>query len=450
MWDMAKKQTKAAGIEWRNIKVKLGALQPWGHNPRSSTKKQAARILESFNTFGQVQTIAVGPAFEVYDGHQRLSALLTMHGAGYEIDARQSARALTDDERRRLVVALHAGAQGAWDWDSLSGWDESLLKSAGMDNDLLAQMNRDATALRAMLEADAGASDVDAEPQIDKADELREKWQTARGQVWQLGDHRLMCGDSTSADDVARLMGGDVAELLFTSPPYADMREYKGGDLTVEKLAQFIPTFKPHARYQVVNLGIKREKGEFIQYWDTYITAAKGCGYKLLSWNVWDQGQNGAVGKLTAMFPIEHEWMFVFGQASKDLMPTVPNKDAGNVDAHVYDRQSNGKTAKKGAITIRPKREIGTVARVPPQLARNVDASHPAMFPIGIAVSYIEAMTKAGDFVADPFSGSGTTIIACEQLGRKCRAMEISPAYVAVALQRWADATGKTPALIES
>lgn len=142
---------KADAIEWRNVRVKLGQLKPWGHNPRTSTKKQAARILESFKQFGQVQTVAVSPSFDVYDGHQRLSALLTLHGAGYEIDARQSSRALADDERRRLVIALHAGAQGAWDWDLLSGWDESLLTSAGMDAELLEQMNRDATALREML-----------------------------------------------------------------------------------------------------------------------------------------------------------------------------------------------------------------------------------------------------------------------------------------------------------
>ena len=172
------KKRAGAGIEWRNIKVKLGWLQPWGHNPRQSTKKQASRILESFNAFGQVQTVAVGPAFDVYDGHQRLSALLTLHGADYEIDARQSSRALTDDERRRLVIALHAGAQGAWDWDALGGWDETLLASAGMDAELLEQMNRDAIALREMLSASdaANASDADAEPQIDKADELRVKW----------------------------------------------------------------------------------------------------------------------------------------------------------------------------------------------------------------------------------------------------------------------------------
>ena len=216
------KKRAGAGIEWRNIKVKLGWLQPWGHNPRQSTKKQASRILESFNAFGQVQTVAVGPAFDVYDGHQRLSALLTLHGADYEIDARQSSRALTDDERRRLVIALHAGAQGAWDWDALGGWDETLLASAGMDAELLEQMNRDAIALREMLSASdaANASDADAEPQMDKADELRKKWGVQRGQAWQLGEHRLMCGDSTSAGDVARLMKGEKASLEFTDPPY--------------------------------------------------------------------------------------------------------------------------------------------------------------------------------------------------------------------------------------
>jgi DNA modification methylase len=76
-----------------------------------------------------------------------------------------------------------------------------------------------------------------------------------------------------------------------------------------------------------------------------------------------------------------------------------------------------------------------------------LDKAHPATFPLALPFAHIEAMTTGGDCVADPFSGSGTTLIACEQLGRKCRAMEIAPGYVAVALQRWADATGKTPTL---
>lgn len=443
---MAKKQKKPGAVNPRSRiisveRVRASDIEPHPGNWRDHPEAQAEAMAGVMREVGDVGVLLAwrsernGGKLTLIDGHLR-RGLAPDHE--YMV-------AITDlnDTEADYVLATH---------DPLAAMAAA---DAGALDALLSSVNSGEAAVQKMLSdlADGAGlyqarEDVDAEPQIDKAEELRAKWGTARGQVWRLGDHRMMCGDSTSVEDVARLMDGSVAELLFTSPPYADMREYKGDDLSIDKLAKFIPTFNPHARYQVVNLGIKRDKGEVIQYWDTYIVAAKDCGYKLLSWNVWDQGQNGAVGKLTAMFPIEHEWIFVFGRAAKDLTPTVPNKDAGNVDAHVYDRQASGKTKKKGVIKIRPMREIGTVSRVSPQLARNLDTTHPAMFPVEIVAGYVQAMTSAGHCVAEPFSGSGTTLIACEQLGRKCRAMEISPAYVAVALQRWADATGKTPELI--
>jgi DNA modification methylase len=418
MWDMAKKQTKAAGIEWRNIKVKLGALQPWGHNPRSSTKKQAARILESFNTFGQVQTIAVGPAFEVYDGHQRLSALLTMHGAGYEIDARQSSRALTDDERRRLVVLLHAGAQGAWDWDALAGFDEGLLKSAGMDDDFLAQMNRDAAALNAMLAAAGdGGADVDAEPQIDKADELQKKWQTERGQVWQLGDHRLMCGDSTSAEDVARLMGGEKADCVFTDPPYGvnyegglneKKREKLAGDESGELYTRFLPitlqVCKPSTPLYIWFAG---------SIGKPVYEAVERAGYRVRALIMWHK-LKAHYGNFMAQYMQKHEpCLYCVKDTPAWFGPT------NEVTVWEYDQPS-------------------------------ANEHHPTQKPVELAVRAIKNSSEKNAVVADWFSGSGTTIIACEQLVRKCRAMEISEAYTAVALQRFFDATGKTPALIES
>jgi hypothetical protein len=138
-------------LTWTNIRVKLGDLKPWANNPRKSSLKQAKRILESFDEFGQVETIAVSPGLDVYDGHQRLSALLRVHGKNYEVDARQASRALTDEERKRLVVLLHAGAVGAWDWDTLSSWDDTLLKKAGLDDDFLKQLNTDGAAIKALL-----------------------------------------------------------------------------------------------------------------------------------------------------------------------------------------------------------------------------------------------------------------------------------------------------------
>jgi hypothetical protein len=127
-------------------------------------------MLESWQRFGQVQTIAIGPGGEVYDGHQRLSALLTLHGPSYRVDARQSDRALTDEERRALVVMLHAGAVGAWDWDALSGWDAEALQGWGMDAELLADWQTDIFALRTMIETTPDFEPVDEseQPRLDQ------------------------------------------------------------------------------------------------------------------------------------------------------------------------------------------------------------------------------------------------------------------------------------------
>jgi hypothetical protein len=149
-------------ITWTNIKVRLGDLKPWADNPRMSTKAQARRLLQSFDKFGQVQTVAIDPDCNVLDGHQRLSALLTIHGAGYELDARQASRELSDAERRELVVSLHAGAVGSWDWNAISGWTSEELQSWGMDGDALRQWNLDALNLREMIESE-GAQDPNEE-----------------------------------------------------------------------------------------------------------------------------------------------------------------------------------------------------------------------------------------------------------------------------------------------
>ena len=142
-------------VTWSNVQVTLGELKPWADNPRLSSKRQAQRLLDSWRQFGQVQTVAIGPQNEVYDGHQRLSALLTVHGPSYQVDARRCSRELTDEERRALVVTLHAGAVGSWDWDSLSGWDAGLLQEWGFDSDTLRTWYHDAGALGNLLKNEA-------------------------------------------------------------------------------------------------------------------------------------------------------------------------------------------------------------------------------------------------------------------------------------------------------
>jgi len=107
-------------ITWTNERRKLKDLKPWSRNPRQIKTDQAKRLEESFEQFGQVETIAIGPDGEVYNGHQRLNVLLVRYGGDYEIECRVASRALTEKEREKLTIFLHKGAAGEWDFDTLA------------------------------------------------------------------------------------------------------------------------------------------------------------------------------------------------------------------------------------------------------------------------------------------------------------------------------------------
>lgn len=270
-----------------------------------------------------------------------------------------------------------------------------------------------------------------------------------KGELWKLGNHRVLCGSSLDSADFQRLTidNGAIAraELCFTSPPYADQREYEGGkELSVEALARFISTAAHGVVYFAVNLGYSRKDGEVNAYWQTYIDHAKASGLKLLSWNVWDKMQAGSVGNQTAMFPIEHEWIFVFGEKPKDLNKTEDCKWAG-IEKTTAVRNPDGSLSPTKYVDIAMHKAQGTVMRHFPEKARNHGCDHPAMFPVGFPEKYILAMTHENDFVYEPFAGSGSTLIACERTKRKCLAMELEPLYVDMILERWARLTGLDP-----
>lgn len=267
---------------------------------------------------------------------------------------------------------------------------------------------------------------------------------TKPGDLWLLNNHRLLCGDSTKAEDVKRLMDGKKSPLLVTSPPYSDAREYGGNDLNTKKLAEFILAWSEHAEILAVNLGVIRKDNEIVEYWDDYIEAAKLCGLKMLSWNVWDRAQPWSMAQNTAMFPLEHEFIFVFGERRVSLNLTVKNKTPGTRKG-ITNRQKDGSLKKAEQKQVRAYRPLGSIFRSPPHIGKNI--GHPAMYPVSLPAAYIEAATSEGDIVSDSFLGSGTTLIAAEQLGRKCYGMEISPAYCDVIVKRWETLTGKKASL---
>jgi DNA modification methylase len=213
-----------------------------------------------------------------------------------------------------------------------------------------------------------------------------------------------------------------------------DVRDYGGVDLTVSKLAQFILIWKKYCVLQVVNLGIIRRKNSIVRYWDDYIQAAEDAGLMLLSWNVWDRLHAWSLAQQTAIFPIEHEWVFIFGEKRIEIKRTIENIGAGELDSG-SNREINGVMMPVRHYRIHDKRKLGTVYRGGmPYIGR--DTGHPAVFPVDLPEAYIRACTKSGGKIADCFIGSGSTMIAAEQTGRICYGMEIEPKYCAITLDR--------------
>lgn len=412
-------------LTWTNVRVRLGDLAPWPRNPRQIKGREAERLAESFDQFGQVETIAIGPfdaqgKAPVYNGHQRLAVLLKAHGKGFEVDARQSSRPLTEKEREKLTVYLHRGAAGEWAWsDDWNGFDVDDLLNWGFE---AAELGID----------DSPRKDVDAEPQIDRAEELRQKWQVEPGQLWALGDHRLICGDCTDPATVARVMGGERAALCFTSPPYNAgktpteeklglERKYKdytddlSGNDYLSLLGGFTSCALGCCEYALVNLQmLSGNKRAFVDYLYSYRD-------HLADVAIWDK-QHAQPAMAENVLNSRFEFL-LFLNSKTPATRALPGSFRGTVD-NVYSGSPQRSNVVKSAV-------------------------HSATMPLDLPVWALENFTGQGATVYEPFSGSGTTLIACEQLGRKCRAVEISPGYVAVALQRWADATNGVPELLE-
>ena len=434
-------------------------------NPRTISDKKLAMLKKALEKFGDLSGIVFNrKSKQLVGGHQRRKLFGdktpvtitkkylkptktgTVAEGFVELNGeRFSYREVSWDRPIELAanIAANNGA-GEWDIPQLGEW----LKELGhfdlnFDLDLTMFDDKERAAfLPETIEAVEGEDNVPATPKVPKA---------RLGDLYELGEHRLLCGDSTKLEDVERLMGGEKAELCFTSPPYADQREYNGGkELSTEHLAKFISTAFGKVNYFAVNLGYSRKDGEVNSYWEDYIKEAKACGLKFISWNIWDKGQAGSIGNQSAMFAISHEWIFIFGANPKELNKTHENKWSGQVkDSSV--RMASGEVKYRGKNIVASHSNMPTVFTHFPYKARNEDlGDHPAVFPVGFPEAYILAMTNARHGVYEPFGGSGTTLIACEKTKRRCFGMELDPGYCDVIVERWETFTGKKAKLMNS
>ena len=285
---------------------------------------------------------------------------------------------------------------------------------------------------------------------------------TKAGDLWILGDHRVMCGDSTKAEDVARLMAGAKADLCFTSPPYGQQRDYteegkeKCQDWDKLMRGVFVNLPMAEAGQVLVNLGMIHRDGEWLPYWDGWIAWMREHGWRRFGWYVWDQG-SGLPGDWNGRLGPSHEFVFHFNKESIRPEKWV-DCDPRNV---LVGKRATEKRKAGGAVTsMRGKDgEVKAVSsternaeKIPDSVIRisrcaTIDMArehHPATFPIQLPAFAIQSWPGTA---YEPFCGSGTTLIAAEQLGRKCYGMEISPAYCDVIVKRWETLTGKKATL---
>lgn len=310
------------------------------------------------------------------------------------------------------IVANKAG--GAWDFDVLANeFEMPELIEWGFSEGELGVGNILPTG------DDPGA-------RINRAEELREKWSVELGQLWQLGEHRIICGDSTDRAVVERLMGGEKANALVTDPPYNVGIEYGSGindSKTIDENEKFIS--KWFSVWKDVKLKI----------------ITPGAGYYL-----------GTLKSWLTLFP--PTWMCLW--LRKNSMSHSPLRGFAAWEPVLYydvepEQSDWGGVLVYGKVTKPVGQDIFDIpVRVQKDVAdEDGNKLHPTPKPLELFDELLTRFTKQGDIIAEPFCGSGTTLIACERLGRKCRAIEISPAYVAVALERWSVISGKTPELTE-
>jgi len=382
----------AKKITWQLKTYKLADLTDYFKNPRHITETEFKQLKKSLDTFGLIDKpiVNLDAGNTIIGGHQRKHVLEA--SGETECECWVPDRELTEREVEELNIRLNKNT-GSWDFDTLANeFELDDLLDWGFD--------------KGELDLDLWAEDApeDVEPQIDKAEELRVKWGVETGQLWQLGEHRLICGDCTDKAVVDRVMGGERAEVLFTDPPYGvdvvGSAGNIGGDTKNAKAGIYhkvVGDDKPFSPAHLFSLA------ETILLW--------GANYFCLDlpevgqWIVWDKNRPDG----TTFSDCELVWTNKSGTSIKKYKCTWDGF------------HKEGESGKR---------------------------FHPTQKPVKVIEDILT--DHVGQLILDPYLGSGTTLIACERLGRKCRAVEISPAYVAVAIQRWVDVTGKEPVLLES
>jgi len=376
--------------------VKLDALIPYARNSRTHSDAQVAQIAASIKEFGFTNPVLIDETGSIIAGHGRVMAARKL--AITDVPSIRLTH-LTDAQKKAYVIADNKLALNA-------GWDDEMLaveltdlKDMGFDLDLTGFNTDEIEALLAPTGTE-GLTDEDAVPEVPEAPV------TVLGDVWLLGKHRVMCGDSTSIDAVDKLMAGGKADMVFTDPPYGV--DYKGiknddrgglDDLLRGAFGNFLSASKSGASIYVFHSDrcadiFHAVFREFFHFSSMVIWAKNSLTLSQTDY----QSQHE---------PCLYGWM-----------------DNGKHSWHSDRKQTS-------VWRFDKERVVG----------------HTTPKPVELVARAISNSSKGGDTVLDLFGGSGSTLIACEKTGRVSRNMELDPKYCDVIVQRWQEFTGQTATL---
>lgn len=384
--------------------VETSKLIPYVNNARTHSQEQVNRLRGSLREFGFINPVIIDSDFNVIAGHGRLMAAKE---EGIEEVPCVSVDYLTEAQKKAYILADNRYAQDA-------GWDEELLRLEiealeGMDFDVsLTGFNEDEIADLFADSESTGAEDDD----FDLSDALEKATFVERGDVWQVGRHRLMCGDATSPEDVATLMDGKKANLIITDPPYnvafesSDGLSIKNDRMENDKFYEFLlAAFK--------NMAEHLEKGgsAYVFHADTeglnFRKAFIDAGFHLSGCCIW-------VKNSLVLGRSDYQWqhepvLYGFLQNGKHYW----SKNAGRSQTTIWNFD-------------KPKK----------------NKNHPTSKPLDLLAYPIGNSSQENAIVIDTFGGSGSTLMTCEQTNRICHTMELDEKYASVILRRYVEDTG--------
>lgn len=398
-------ETKTQFMRVADLRPNEGQIPGVPANPRFITDDEYRALVESLRTDNltgvlQVKVYQYNGEWIVLDGNMRLRALQELRIEQVQCLIVPDG---TDERTLRKIVLNSNSNFGQWDWDLLGNdWDMDELDAAGINMPFLDD-NEHPT--------NTEAEDVDEDDFDETTDEIPARCKA--GDLWQLGDHKLLCGDSTKAEDIARLLGKEQADLWITDPPYNV--NYEGG--TDEKL-------------KIANDNMN--SGDFFQFLKGAFSVAekvlkKGCSFYI--WYASREHVNFETALNAAGLTVREQ--LIWNKSSLVL---------GRFDYH-FKHEPCLYGWKDGA-SHRWFNDRAQTTVMDFEKPRKNDL-HTTMKPVPLFAYQIANSSEKGDIVLDTFGGSGTTIIACENLGRKGRCVELDPHYCDVILARWEKLTGK-------